>query len=102
MTFVLNRPADPPPPPSLILDRDGLVRAGRTISAARILSLLLLLIIAAAAILATPASQGASLGALPLALVLWLIVEILVVAARACVAAAWALRGQPPDPHAVP
>lgn len=103
MTMILNKAPEPAPPaPRPVLDRPALEQAERTLLAIRFFmrTLLVLGVIGAAvAGMASPAQAGGvALLAILAAVPPWLLVEASIIAARACVATAWAARvpdGQP-------
>lgn len=97
MAMILNSPAPPAPPapPPPVLDRAGLAQADKSLRAVRLFVRLVLVLVVAVALLAVEPSHGASLIAIPSGFVSWLLIEVGIIAARACVASAWAHRGEP-------
>jgi hypothetical protein len=101
MTMILNKQPDPQQPaPACILDREGLEQADRSLRAVRLFLRLIAILTVILAIVAVRPSDGASVIAIPIAFISWLLIEVAIITARACVAGAWALRK--PDQPAPP
>jgi hypothetical protein len=106
MTMIINKQPDPAPPAPLarppVLDRPGLEQAERSLCAVRFSVRAILAVVIGGAlcvmVIAPQQAGGVALLALLSSIIPWLLIESGILAARACVASAWAARkpdGQP-------